>query len=249
MLVIRPDAVLHPNQLPEDHWLFLQKRKKKSSPFGQYILWNIPLRRRTLSQASRKGHRTSSHNGSIRSDPTLSPDIAALLPQGLEPTLILTFNTLECFVQRSNWILEMLLPQLQSRFISAQNVFFATWIIKLFLSVFGCFDGPQSFCLLGLLRFLYTHSPAHYLVGVIHFFPIFSFNAFVQRLTEGLPITISQGRAPPFRFNVVDIGQRLRGLHFFSHQCQLIRALPDDHIRALFRSFRLPNFKCSRAPA
>ena len=47
--------------------------------------------RRTVSQASRKGHGTSSHNGSIRSDTTRSQAIAALLPQSLEPTLILTF--------------------------------------------------------------------------------------------------------------------------------------------------------------
>ena len=141
----------------------------------------------------------------------------------------------------------MFFPQLQSRFIPSRNVLFASRIIKLFLSVLGCFHGPQGFCLLGLLKLLYTHSPTHYLVGVKHFFPVFSFDAFVQRLTEGIPVSINQGRA--FRLNVLDIYQRLRGIHFFSPRSQLIRALPDYHIRASLRSFRLPNLKRSRASA
>ena len=39
----------------------------------------------------------------------------------------------------------MLFPQLQSRFIPSRNVLFASRIIQLFLSVFGCFHGPQGF--------------------------------------------------------------------------------------------------------
>ena len=74
------------------------KRKKKSSPCGPYLPGTFHceegVRSRTLSQASRKGHRTCFHNGSIRPDTTLLLVIAALLPQGLEPTLILVFHTL-----------------------------------------------------------------------------------------------------------------------------------------------------------
>ena len=132
--------------------------------------------RRTPSQASRKSHRTSSHNGSIRSDTTTSLVIAALLPQGLEPTLTLTFNALQCLVQRSNWILEMFFPQLKSRFISSRMS------IKLFLSVFGCFQGPQGFCLLSLLRLPHTTSTTHYLVGVML--------VVLSRRLRGQPITV-----------------------------------------------------------
>ena len=73
-------------------------RKKKISPYGPYLPGTFHceevVRSRTLSQASRKGHRTSSHNGSTRSDTTLSLVISVLLPQGLEPTLILVFHAL-----------------------------------------------------------------------------------------------------------------------------------------------------------
>ena len=59
------------------------KRKKKSSLCGPYLPGTSHcvevVRRRTLSQASRKGHRTSSHNGSVRFDTTLSLVISALL--------------------------------------------------------------------------------------------------------------------------------------------------------------------------
>ena len=61
---------------------------------------------------------------------------------------------------------------------------------------------------------------------------------------EGLPVRVNQGRAPSFWFNVVDIYQCLQSIHFFSTQCQLIRALPDYHIRAPFWHFRLSYFKC-----
>ena len=86
--------------------------------------------RRTLSQASRKGHRTSSHNGSIRSDTTQSLVIAALLTQNHKPALALAFNALFCVVQRTTWILEMFFPQLQSLFISSRNVLFASGLLS-----------------------------------------------------------------------------------------------------------------------
>ena len=74
------------------------KTKKKSSPYGPYLPGTFHceevVRSRTLSQASRKGHRTSSHNGSIRPDTTLLLVIAVLLPQGLEHTLLLVFHAL-----------------------------------------------------------------------------------------------------------------------------------------------------------
>ena len=85
------------NQLPEDHRLFLQK-EMKSSPYGPYLPGTFHcvkvVRRRTLSHATRTGQKNSSHNGSIRPDITRSQVIAALLPQSLEPTSVLTLKTL-----------------------------------------------------------------------------------------------------------------------------------------------------------
>ena len=134
------------------------KRKKKSSPYGPYLPATFhcveAVRSRTLSQASRKGHRTPSHNGSTRPDTTLLLVSACLAPTrpranfntGLPRTLMLC--------PRHQVVFEVLFPQLRSRFISAQNVIFANRIAKLFPSVLGCFHGPQGFFLLSLLRFL-----------------------------------------------------------------------------------------------
>ena len=185
------------------------KRKKKSSPCGPYFAGTLycveAVRKRTLSHASRK-----KANGPLptTAGTDLTPHSRRLLPHCFHKTsgqLCLSTDfphTFLCFVQRNNWVLEVFLPQLQSSLISSQNVLFASRIINSSLPVFGCFHGPQGFCLLGLLRLLYTHSPTHYLVGVIHFFPIFSFDAFVQHLAEGIPVSINQGRAPSFQLNV-----------------------------------------------
>ena len=158
------------------------------------------MRRRTLSHASRKGHRTSSHNGGIRSDTTRSLAIAALLPQSLDPTSVLTFNALQCFVQRSNWILEMYyFSKCPLREPDHKIVPFCLWLLS-----------------------------------------------WPTRLLPFEP----PGRGPHLSGSMwLTCNHRLRGLHFFSPQCQLIRALPDNHIRAPFRSLRLPNFKRSRASA
>ena len=43
--------------------------------------------------------------------------------------------------------------------------------------------------------FFNGQSFTHCLVGVIHFFPIFSFDALVQRLAESMPVSINQVRA------------------------------------------------------
>ena len=103
-LTTRLGAGPKPNQLPEDHRLFFSKGRRRA--YGPHLPCTFHcvevVRRCTLSQAFRKGHRTSSHNGGISSDTTLSLVIAALLPRGLEPTLIMTCNAFSCFDQRSN---------------------------------------------------------------------------------------------------------------------------------------------------
>ena len=44
--------------------------------------------------------------------------------------------------------------------------------------------------------FFTLHRPAHFFVGIIHFSPVFSFDAFTQRLTEGTPVVIHHRRTP-----------------------------------------------------
>ena len=153
-------------------------------------LWDV---RRTLSDASRK--RSQDPFPQWRHQIWHHPIAGhvCLASQSLEPTFVsvLIFHALWDFVQRNSYIFEMLFPQVQSRFVSSQNVILPSRIMKLSFSVLGCFHGPQGFCLLSLLRLLYTHSLTHYLVRVIHFFPIFPFDAFVQRLTD-IPVSINQ---------------------------------------------------------
>ena len=146
-LAMRPDVGPQPTELPEDRRALSSKERRRRarrttriSP-GTFHCVAV-VRSRTLSQASRKSRRTSSHNGSIRSDTTRSLVIAALLPQCLEPTLILVFHALQGFVQGNNWVFEALFQQLQSRFF--QNLIVASRIIKLFLFCPWLLSGPTG---------------------------------------------------------------------------------------------------------
>ena len=79
-LAMRPDAVPQLTQLPGDHRLLLQKEEEELA-IGPYLLGTSHslevVRKHVLSQASRKGQRTSSHNSSIRPD---TPDRMPWLP-------------------------------------------------------------------------------------------------------------------------------------------------------------------------
>ena len=75
--------------------------------------------------------------------------------------------------------------------------------------ILACLHFPDSFCFLGLLWLLHPHSPAHFFVGLIHLSPAFSFDAFVQRLTEGKTVGINQKGTPAPFCNVVDTDARL----------------------------------------
>ena len=69
-------------------------------------------------------------------------------------------------------------------------------------------------------------------VRFIHFFPIFSFDAFKQRLTEGMPVVIHEGRTTSFSCNVVDIDMCRPRTPFLCSKRQFIWALPDHHLWA-----------------
>ena len=130
-------------------------------------------------------------------------------PLGNEPSLpslgrrpsILTFHALHSFVQRNNWVFEVLFPKCYSCPVSHQDVVCTRGIV-VFLS---CLHFPEGFCFLGLQWLLHSHSPAQFFVSVIQLSPVFSFDAFVQSLKEGVPVIIYQGRPLSFFFNVVDI--------------------------------------------
>ena len=64
----------------------------------------------------------------------------------------------------------------------------------------AAFIFQKGFSFLGFLWLLHPHSPAHFFVGIIQLSPVFFFDAFVQRLTEGVPVIINQGRTPPLLF-------------------------------------------------
>ena len=88
--------------------------------------------------------------------------------------------------------------------------------VGVFLScVFGCLHFPDGFAFWPSSGFFTT-------TDLIHLFPIFSLHTFVQRLAEGIPVSLNQGRTPSSLFNVVDIYQSLRCLHLFSSQRQLV---------------------------
>ena len=121
-LAMRPGAEPQPTQLPEDTWFLLQKEEEELAirPYfpGTFHCSEV-VRWRTLSQASRKGHRTSPHKGSINYDATRSLVIAALLPHSLEPISVLThfdalsstaLGSLRCSSHNSNRAVRLVQP-------------------------------------------------------------------------------------------------------------------------------------------
>ena len=79
-------------------------------------------------------------------------------------------------------------------------------VVVFFSCILGCLPSfSRGFCFLGLLPLLDPDSPARFFVNIKKLSPVFSLDAFLQRLTEGVPVHIHQGRTPPLLFNVVDI--------------------------------------------
>ena len=123
--------------------------------------------------------------------------------QALGPRPLVRFfhtHTLQGFIQRNNWIFEVL----------CQNCDIVSFLpLMLSLRVGSQFSSPASVAAFIFQRaFAFwtscgcftTHSPAHFFVGVVKLSPVFSFDAFVQRLTGGVPVIISQERTPPLLF-------------------------------------------------
>ena len=162
---MRPDAGPQPTQLPENHWLPLQKEEEE--------LAIRPMSAQRLCVDAQYPKHPEKAKGplptTVASDPT-RPDRMPLLP---------------CFHKASSQL--QYCSSTHFRALSRATI------------GSGCFHGLEDFCLLSLLRLPYAHSPAQNLTGVMHVFPIFSFDAFVQRLTEGIPVSINQGRAPIFQ--------------------------------------------------
>ena len=163
------------------------RRKNQTSSYGPYYPGTFHCLEvvRRLSQASRKVHKTSSHNDSIRSDTTRSH---AMLP---------------CFHKASS--------QLQY---SSSTHFRASSIPQ--LGLWGALpttpiSWPTRLFLLDLLRLFNSRNFTHFLVGVIHVFPVSSFDDVWQKTYQS---AWTRG-APSFVLDVFDIYQRLPGIHIF----------------------------------
>ena len=132
---------LSPDRLPKPHirpsTLGLESHPRSSKELKASVSGKRREARQTASISL--GHSTAQRIVRRRTPQVIQQPRANII---LSTNFSTRFNA---FIQRSNWILEMFFPQLQSRFIPFRNVLFASRIIKLFLSVFGSFRGPQSF--------------------------------------------------------------------------------------------------------
>ena len=145
-------------------------RKKKSSPCGPKLPWDVPMR----------GLCAQTHTVHVlkRAKPFLTKVCPTTLAPYLNPlgrrsfttassqqsALIQILHALQMCVQRCDLVFEMFFPQLQSRLIPSQDVVFSCRLIKLFIStVFGCLHSPQRLCLLTLTWFFWLQLPYTFL--------------------------------------------------------------------------------------
>ena len=80
-------------------------------------------------------------------------------------------HTIQGFIQRNNWIFEVLFPKCSSCLVSSPHVVFTRGVVVFFSCILGCLHFPEGFCFLGLLWLLYSHSPTHFFVRTVHFSP------------------------------------------------------------------------------
>ena len=113
-------------------------RKKMSSPRGPYVPGTFhsmdAVRKHTLSIGSK------------------SPPLRETLPPSTraETSFLRFFHTPQGFIQRNNWIFEVLFPKCSSCLVSSSDVVFTRGIVVFF---FSCILG---FCFLGFLWLLNT---------------------------------------------------------------------------------------------
>ena len=114
--------------------------------------------------------------------------------------LIRNFYPFQGFAQRDNRVFEVLFQMCQSCLASSLILSLRVGSKYYSACILCCLNFPGGFGFLGLLCFLHSHSPAHFFVGLKHLSPVSSFDAFVQRLTEGTPVAIHPRGTPSLFF-------------------------------------------------
>ena len=107
---------------------------------------------------------------------------------------IQNFHTLQDFVQRNNWIFEVLFPKCQSCLVSSFHIVFTREVVVSFCGILGCLHFPEGSCFFGPPV---ASSPPtallNFIISIVKLSPVFSFDTFVQRLTECVPVVTNQG--------------------------------------------------------
>ena len=105
-------------------------------------------------------------------------------------------------------VFEVLFPQFQSRVTSSQNVVFVLWATKI-LSTISCrLHPPKCSRFLTSVWLPYSRCPTQFFVVLVQFLPVSTFNTFLDRLAECMPISINQRWSPSFLRNVINIDTR-----------------------------------------
>ena len=118
----------------------------------------------------------------------------------------LNFPSIPTLLPRPQFF-EMFFPQIQAGFCSAQDIFFASWIIKFLTPVPGRFHCPRGFRFLTLSRFFSSIPPGSFLKVKIQLFPFFPFNSFIDCLAESVPVRINQRRSPPLKLKMLCVNE------------------------------------------
>ena len=85
---------------------------------------------------------------------------------------------------------------------SSMDIVFTREVAVFFSCILGCLHFPEGFCFLGFMWLLYSHSPTHFFVRKVHFFPIFSFDASLYKASQKAYQSASTRRGPHLSFSV-----------------------------------------------
>ena len=115
--------------------------------------------------------------------------------------------------QGRNRVLEMLFPQIQAGLCSAQDIFFAGWIIIFFTPVPGRFHCPQGFRFLTRNRLFSSCRLTHFSEVTIQLLPFFPFNSFVDCLADSVPAGFSSPQSRTRPLSSPECDAKLTPLH------------------------------------
>ena len=212
--------------------------KKNSSLCGPYFPRTFQqlddVRKRTTSHGSRQ-RQTPSQQGPSHIfckifAPTMLQAIATTKAGNGKlwyqmPTLVWIFQAFQRICQGRNRVFEMFLPQTQAFFCSAQDIFFASWIVTFLTAVPGCFHWSKGFRFLTVTRLFSSCRLARFSVVTTQLFTFFPFNSFVDCFAESVPVCVNQRRSP-LLFFVLCVDEGPLCTHLISSQCWPICSFP-----------------------